>query len=375
MNADFPTALVHGLRPDLLIEVARQIVPDGFSLEVLLFVGSLAEGLGSATSDIDLIMLVVGTGELPMDEIALEVDGVIVDVQLQSLPEAARKLAACGDWASKDGAQGGERALATAPFSEGERTFLHRLLSGKFLLGSPDRLALIAVREAALRSLLRLKFDAARHYARARQVDAHGCFVDGDVALAAAMAHDALHHAVDALTAALGESNVNPKWRLRLLRRLEREGRISPAVGETIARLLMGGVDPADDAACAAFAARAAAAVRALLVGATIVMDLDLPLRLCVRSDDPSPASDGHRLRLDLDCHVSRSSTRLRLLSGDKPPYETSCEAVETVFLSDPDAPLVIQRNAGSDGADRPKLDLTAWLAHNAATSTIRPLQ
>ena len=363
MNADFPIPLVQGLPPARLVEVAHQIVPDDFFLEALLLVGSLAEGLASATSDIDLIMLLSGPGEPPMDEVALEVDGVLVDVQIQPLAAYAARLEVAGDWDS-----GGERAMATAPFNEDERTFLHRLLSGKYLVGSPDRLAPRAVREAAQRTLLRLKFDTGRHYARARLVDAHGCYVDGDMLLAAAMADDALHFAVDALTGALGESNINPKWRLRHLRRLEREGKLPQPVGETIARLLMGGVEPTDEEACAAFAARATSAVRALLVAATTVMDLGRPLGLETRAErDPAPS--GKRLRLDLDFHVASDSTQLRLLSADRPPIDSDAGAIETVFLRDPDAQLVVRGSAA--GAADPAV--AEWLAQYGEASTLQP--
>lgn len=360
-EGDFLTAPVHGLSPCRILEVAGLIVPDRFSLEALLLVGSLAEGFASATSDIDLIVLVSGPGELAADEIALEVDGVIVDVQMQSLQGAVDKLGEC--IRSEGEAKCSERALVASPFSEGDRIFLHRLLTGRYLSGSPDRLAPAAEREAALRSLRRLKFNAARHFARARQVDAHGCFVDGEFALAGAMAHDALHHSVDALMAALGESNITAKWRLRHLRRREVEGRISPEVGTVIAKLLMSGVDPTDDAACATFAARGAAAARVLLAAATIAWEPDLASHLRVKSDGLAGGMPAQRLRLDLDCRISHSAAQLRLLSGGRPPIDIGIGALETLFLADADAPFTLQVERGTLRTECDHLDLSAWLA------------
>lgn len=371
MNAELPTASIGGLSRSRLIEVVREIVPDSLGIDALLVVGSLAEGLGTPTSDIDLIMILSAPEELGADEIALEIDGILVDIQFKPAAVCARQMSAAAEWGG-----GGPSTLAIAPVSESERNFLHRLLTGLYLIGSPDRVAPADVREAARKTLLRLKFDTARHHARSLQVDAHGCFLAGDPLLAAAMAHTALHHAVDALTAAFEESNINPKWRLRHLRRLAQEGRLPGDVAEVLSRLMMSGTDPGDPDSCTAFAARAAAAVRALLAFAAGVIDDGEARRLAVGQGAAASTAPPGRLRMDLDFGVEAEGLQLRLLAGDRPPHEAPNAALATVFELDPDAPLAIERPPDSLPPEAETVEqLRLWLSANAAIESLRSAQ
>jgi hypothetical protein len=367
-EAESPVDSIGGLSPSRIIEVARDVAPGMLGIEALLVVGSLAEGLGTPTSDIDLYMIVSAAGELAADEMALEVDGILVDIQFKSLAACARQLAAAAEWAG-----GGQWALAVSPFSESERNFLHRLLTGLYLVGSPDRIAPAELREAARRTLLRLKFETARHHARSLLVDAHGCFLGGDAVLAAAMAHAALHHSVDALTAALDETNINPKWRLRHLRRLAREGRLTGEVAEALSRLMMSGTDPSDAESCTAFAARAAGAVRALLAVAGSVIDDGDAQRLAVRKGGAAPARARRRLRMDLDFDVGTGAEglQLRLLAGDKPPFQAPPAALAAVFELDPDALLLVEREAAPLPPEHEAVQrLGQWLYAEAAIAS-----
>lgn len=371
VNAKSPTASIGGLSRSRLMEIAREIVPDLLDIEALLVVGSLAEGLGTPASDIDLIMIVPSADKLGADEIALEVDGILVDIQFKSTTVCARQLSAAAEWT-----HGPQWAMAVAPFSESERNFLHRLLTGLYLIGSPERLAPAKLREAARKTLLRLKFETARHHARSLQVDAHGCFLDGDALLAAAMAHTALHHAVDALTASLEETNINPKWRLRHLRRLAKEGRLADEVAEALTRMMMSGTDPIDPESCTAFAARAAGAVRALLAFAASVIDNGEAQRLVLGKGEAASGAAAGRLRLDLDLDARAEGIQLRLLAGDLPPYEAPHAALAAVFEHDPDAVLAIERRAASPPSEPETLQrLGYWLSANAAIASMGSTQ
>ena len=178
--------------------------------DMLLVTGSLAEGLGDARSDVDLLLITPrAEGRLPTrDEIALVAGQTVVDVRILRTGWLDELLARFDEW---------RRApwdiVHAAPFDLADRVLLHRLAHARTLWNDASRLAPRPAKEG----LARLKLHVARQMSRTVQVDLAGHAETGDYESLVFAAQDLLGHGVDALVAGYGFSNPHQKWRPRLL--------------------------------------------------------------------------------------------------------------------------------------------------------------
>ncbi|MDQ1833864.1 PEP-utilizing enzyme [Massilia scottii] len=184
--------------------------------DILLAAGSLAEGLGSHKSDLDMILVTERKSDAfgYKDEFIFSLGTCLVDVRILPWGRVRSLLDRLDTWASR-----AWDAADQSGFSHDERVLLHRLACGLVWQQPPDQ-----QREPAYRPrmshLLRLKLQVARHTAKTIQVDMAGYQESGDFATLVFAAHKLLGHAIDALLAGHGLSNPISKWRHRLLQRL-----------------------------------------------------------------------------------------------------------------------------------------------------------
>ena len=180
--------------------------------DVLLAVGSIAEGLGNAKSDIDLLLITPrDEAALPSrDELGLVVGKCLVDVRVMRTPEVDQLLGRLRTWT-----EGSWDVTHAVKLTIDERTLLHRLLHGR-LLNAP-RGGLAAATRPSQMDLSRLKLQVARQEARTIQVDLVGYRESGDYRLLVFAAQNLLGQAVDALTASYQLTHPVAKWRFRML--------------------------------------------------------------------------------------------------------------------------------------------------------------
>ncbi|WP_033442245.1 methyltransferase [Saccharothrix sp. NRRL B-16314] len=180
--------------------------------DLVLAVGSVAEGLANDKSDLDLLLVAgddVGHAET---ELCWAVGRSMVDLRILHPATVEALTGKLRDWARRPWS-----LVELAPFSDDERLLLHRLREG--LVVHP--LEPVAQPWRPDRSeLARLKLQVARHQARTIQVDLVGYRAEGDYATFVLAAQDLLGHGVDGLLAGHHLTNPNPKWRSRLLARL-----------------------------------------------------------------------------------------------------------------------------------------------------------
>lgn len=206
----------HGFTPHTLPRCVRAVGPD----ESLLLVGSVAEGLAHANSDLDLLLIERDDPEreaMHQDTLTTRPDGFAVNVEIvgiEAVHALGRRFVSCLDAAVHINAA--TPVLGFLGFDD--QRLLHRLSTGVVLVDPaclmPDlrhdyRLSQLAdflvVQHASC--FLRLLADA-RHAAQ-----------DGsDPDTARLMASLAARHLAATALAAVGETNPNPKWCLRLLR-------------------------------------------------------------------------------------------------------------------------------------------------------------
>jgi hypothetical protein len=208
----------HGIAIDAIRGYLRPLGHD----EMLLLVGSVAEGLASPESDLDLLLVTddanVGSGNAC--EAILRSMPVGFDLNIEVVGH--RRVEALGAEflrsleIAKSAFPGAPRAL---PFLGGdELRLLHRLRTG-IPLSAPEG-AIDALRERhALHALpdLCLLQHAACHL-RLRADARQSAFEVADPFTPLLMSQLAMQHLIGAVLASIGESNVNPKWFLRLLR-------------------------------------------------------------------------------------------------------------------------------------------------------------
>lgn len=178
--------------------------------DVLLAAGSLAEGLGSAKSDLDLFLITDrAAAQGTRDEVVLSVGRSVVDVRILPRPRTEGLVARLRDWA-----RAGWDPSDAVPFSHDVRVLLHRIAHG---------LSWVAPAGTAtgfrppIGELSLLKLHVARHAAKTIQVDLEGYRQCGDYQTMAFAAQKLLGHAVDGLLAGWGRTNPISKWRSRLL--------------------------------------------------------------------------------------------------------------------------------------------------------------
>lgn len=354
---------IAGLPASRIVSVINDLVDREAEVVALLLVGSLAQGLGTPSSDIDLYVLCEHADRLSFDEIALEIDGVIVDAQVHALERTRKRLAAVTEW---DGAIGGNHSLPQIP--DGEREFCHRILTARVLAGDLDRV-LGAGMDARLRDRLQnLKLLVASHHARSLQVDAHGAVLDNDFVLAADLAQTGLRHAFDAVAAGFGETAVNPKWRLRFLSRLVAGNCVDPGAGRILLAEMTRGIALEPSAETYRVGAAATAAIRALLAAAELGFATQAPPHFTSVATTPVADSGMRSLRFDLDLHVSGDTVRFQSLMADYEPFDGPIDLLDHFFHSDPHAairPCGVMTTADADIAR----GLNDWIARHASLS------
>lgn len=181
--------------------------------DFLLVVGSLAEGLGTSKSDLDLLLLTSRDEHLlpPQDEIALVAGRCLADMRILRLTYVDDLLARLDGWSRLPW-----DVTHAVKLTKEERVLLHRLIHGQLVLHS-DHSDLDAVPRPSLQAVARLKLHVARQLSRTVQVDMIGNRDSGDYRSLVFAAQDLLGHAVDALLAGYYLTNPLPKWRSRLL--------------------------------------------------------------------------------------------------------------------------------------------------------------
>jgi hypothetical protein len=190
--------------------------------DVLLAVGSLAEGIGTTKSDMDLFLVTsrdISYG--PQEIVSWVVGKCIVDCRVLPLAYVGELLARLEEWS-----QSPWNVMKPADFTYEQLLLLHRLSAG-LLLAPHDAGGVAAIRPAR-RQVARLKLHAARHMARTYQVDMAGLRDARDYRSLMLAAQELLGHSVDGLLAAFLQTNPTPKWRSRLLETLpaDWEGRL-----------------------------------------------------------------------------------------------------------------------------------------------------
>lgn len=184
--------------------------------DVLLAAGSLAEGLGTVKSDLDLFLITdLAAADGARDEVVLSTGRCVIDVRVLPRPRVAALIARLANWA-----QGGWDPSDAAPFSHDERVLLHRLAHGLPWVVPADRATDF---RPPIGELSLLKLHVARHAAKTVQVDLEGYRQVGDYQTMAFASQKLLGHAIDGLLAGWGHTNPISKWRSRLLAELPAE--------------------------------------------------------------------------------------------------------------------------------------------------------
>lgn len=183
--------------------------------DVLLAAGSLAEGLGTRKSDLDLLLITERAAAAfgNQDEIIFSLGTCLVDVRILPRRTIGALLDRLDTWACQ-----GWDAANQARFSHDERVRLHRLACGTLWIAPQPNQADQGFRPT-MAHLLRLKLQVARHAAKTIQVDMAGYQEMGDYRTLVNAATKLLGHAIDAFLAGHGHSNPISKWRNRLLER------------------------------------------------------------------------------------------------------------------------------------------------------------
>lgn len=179
--------------------------------DVLVAVGSLADGLGNIKSDLDLLLIKDDVqAEIPGKSIAWKSGNCLVDMEVVSIATVQQLSEKLVNWDALEWDSTYESELKI-----NERKFLHRILCGIYL--DDDELKKSKVIKFTKKQLSKLKFHAARHLARTIQVDMAGYKFSNDVKSLVYASHELLGCAVDAILAAEEYTNPTPKWRSRLL--------------------------------------------------------------------------------------------------------------------------------------------------------------
>ncbi|MCP3102416.1 hypothetical protein LZ198_26440 [Myxococcus sp. K15C18031901] len=183
--------------------------------DVLFVCGSLVEGLGNETSDIDLYLVTSRTDITftSLRDVAFAVGPIVCDVRVLDGEALERLLSAFEQWERQP-----RQPRAATGLTEDDRKLLHRLRTGKALHGD-EELARYQARVPPSH-LARHKLDWARYQANTLQIDLAGLNGVSDWVSMLFVAQELLGHAVDGLLAGHGFTNPTRKWRARLLEAL-----------------------------------------------------------------------------------------------------------------------------------------------------------
>jgi hypothetical protein len=183
--------------------------------DILFAAGSLIEDLGNEASDLDLFLITErdDIAYTSLRDVAFTVGKSIIDIRVLQYQEVNAILQRFTRWAEQNGPSRGAFA-----FTEDERKFLHRLHSGLLIDGAAAFEVIRA--QATAQRLARHKLDWARHLAATIRIDLMGLRAESEYESMLLAGQELLWHSADALLAAHGHVNPNPKWRIKLLRRL-----------------------------------------------------------------------------------------------------------------------------------------------------------
>lgn len=318
-------------------------IPD---TDMLLLAGSLVEGLGTSKSDLDLILLSKrGSADLPVKTTFNWVSGkCLVDMWVVPTEYIDDLLQRFSDWcaASWDHSD-------FAPFDLKERALLHRISTGLRLVEVGSDSADPFQRPAAA-DIARLKFQGARHEARAVQVDMAGLRDGGDFRSLAYAAVQLLGLATDALLAAHHLNNFTVKWRSRLLEQVPESWipQVNPAFGGpagTVIWNLQRFPDRFDAASILPFAHRIAAYARAVFVWSEQVLlwgrtPAELPAVILPPTQHGSAELLPH-LDFDVDYDLSSTGIILGRLNEFGEPLVLQTAELAAVLLFDGLTPTV----------------------------------
>lgn len=216
---DSPRPSPSGLRDEVTRaagEVARRLSLDAQRGDWIFAAGSVVEGLGNATSDLDLYVVTSGerllAGRTPWQSI--DAGGRRIDLEVLGAGELEALASRFEAWAS-----GPELGAASFAIAERERLTLHRLATAVHAWGEPVSLASLECLVTPQR-LARHKVAWASAWISTLQADLEGLRHAGDWQALVPVGNELAGHAMDALLAAHGWTNPAAKWRLPLLRRL-----------------------------------------------------------------------------------------------------------------------------------------------------------
>ncbi|QDM15063.1 hypothetical protein FNL55_03195 [Tardiphaga sp. vice352] len=200
-----------------LVEGAQAVASIGED-DVLLAVGSLAEGLGTTKSDVDLILITPREelARVSPDEVVSWVSGTcIIDMRILPRTQVVSIIDRIESWS-----RSAWNVTRAADFTANELLLLHRLYAGTLLWPRDAEADHVSSSRPACANIARLKLHVARHMARTIQVDMVGYRDAGDHRSMVFAAQELLGHAVDGFLAGFHLTNPTPKWRSRLLERL-----------------------------------------------------------------------------------------------------------------------------------------------------------
>lgn len=197
--------------------VARQLALQEH--EELFVAGSLVEGLGNPTSDIDVYVVTPEPRRIACrsPSMSLGLGDLLVDLEVHGINELEVLTGRLEAWAAKP------RVLADCfRIAERERLTLHRLALAMPVWGGGCVLQRLQ-EQVPLPYLARHKLDWAVAWISTLQTDMEGLRRTGDWQSLFLVSTELLGHTVDALLAAHFKTNPTPKWRITLLRTLPQE--------------------------------------------------------------------------------------------------------------------------------------------------------
>ncbi|GAA1243097.1 hypothetical protein GCM10009665_37360 [Kitasatospora nipponensis] len=196
------------------LELAALLAEDLFrspEVDSVYLGGSLTAGLGNATSDIDIFVLL--SGERPPADVAqLLEQGERLDVEYHTLAEARARVERVL------AARAGVGDLSGYWTGESDLDFTVRLLNCRPVSRSPAFDALFRQVTDAAAHIRRLLLGVYSVYAQAVLEDLRGAWDDGDQEATAHLGQSALLYAAKGAAAAAGQCYLGTKWVFRQLR-------------------------------------------------------------------------------------------------------------------------------------------------------------
>ncbi|MFB6718599.1 hypothetical protein ACFCV3_00475 [Kribbella sp. NPDC056345] len=290
----------------------RSLPPGTFDSALL--IGSLAAGLGTTSSDVDLLLLTDGPLlERPSPKTGASGVGRI-DVEHLTLAEATARIESLRTYRVTE-------SVTTQVYEVAEALELYcGLSSTPIVLQESDQLrALLDLCRTVDRSAARIRVTRATLLANNTLEDTLGFVATGDADSALISAATLLHFAVDAFCTANGDLYFGQKWNVQRLRRVLRADDPS---GRAVVEALTGGA--ADRDAAFRLVARRIATAQQLLATANLTVWLDNEVRLMV--PPAGPPSRGSVRRADR-WHLLKYVERW-ILSDGRRHYEVPWTAV-----------------------------------------------